>query len=272
MVKLTAEYERAIAMIADLHIASIYGLNDPRWLPSFYPSHVVKASKQLYSYWVNFTNKMRNEFNIDTVMIVGDVIAGSNPKEFGVDLLTPDLNEQVELALKLLTPLCKGLNVHVWSGSPYHDSLDFKTHKVIAESLNGVFHGPLSICKIKGTNKNMFVAHDASLAPVYPETIAARDLLHMFKAEGLQKIPKINIVVRAHRHISDYKHKRDKHIINLPCWCCFTPLPHSGRKYFLIQPDVGGALLLVEKRVHRIRVIMFDDYPLPHIIDYPTIL
>lgn len=270
MVKITAEYERAIALAADLHVGSRFALCPEKWITSSggrLDKLMAKGQQQLLTYWRDYVEKMRRDFHVDTVFLVGDIIAGKNEREYGCGLITADLTEQVEGAIKILEPLCKGLNVHVWSGTPYHESADYKVHKVIADAFDGVFHGYLALLRIKPSEKIAFITHEAPVAPVYPETATARDLLHKFKAEGLGKIPKINIIVRAHRHVSDYKHKRDIHVVNLPCWCCFAPYPKLTRYYFLMQPDIGGALLLIEKKTHRVRVIMFDDYPLPHIAD-----
>jgi len=270
MVKVSAEYERSICLISDLHVGSRYALCPEKWLSregGSFDSLMIDAQRKLLEYWNDFTYKMRHDFKIDTVFIVGDVCAGVNPKQYGAGLITSDLTEQVEGAIKLLTPLCKGRKVHVWSGSLYHEDPIYQIHKDVADAFNGTFHGYLANLKLTPSNKIAFVTHESSIAPVYPETATARDLMHMAKALMLEKIPKINVVIRAHRHISDYKHKKDFHFINLPCWCCFTPYPRIARYYFLMQPDIGGALLLLEKKTHRIRVIMFDDYPVPHVAD-----
>ena len=273
MVKITVEYERAICLIADLHVGSRYAIAPEKWITregGSFDSLLNPAQKQLLKHWKDFVYKMRHDFDIDTVIIDGDVCAGTNPRQYARGLFTADLNEQLEAAYHLLEPLCKGLKVVVLNGTPYHESQDFQIHQTLADYFNGEFHGYVSLAKIKPSEKIMFVTHEAPIAPVYPETATARDMMHMFKSMALGKTPKINVIVRAHRHISDYKHKKEFHLINLPCWCCFAPYPKITRYYFLMQPDIGGVLLLLEKKTHRVCPKIFDDYELPHVADRLT--
>ena len=120
--KLKHEYVRSVAMVADMHVGSRFGLCPAKYETSTGDtiSHAMNTGqKQLLTYWNDYVAKMRS-FNIDTVFLVGDVFAGVNFKESGLYLMTTDLNEQLEMACELLKPLVKNTKVCVWSGTPYH--------------------------------------------------------------------------------------------------------------------------------------------------------
>ena len=250
-----------------MHVGSRYGLCPKKYLSPTGDelSMAMNAGqKSLLESWNLFLTKMK-EMEIDTIFLVGDVCAGANFKEGGVYMMTTDMNEQVEMATHLLEPLCKGKKVAIWSGTPYHEARDFRIHQLLAEFLNGKFYGAMSNMRIEPTRKVVNVAHATTSAMVYPETVLSRDILFMKEAEALGKLFKTHAIIRGHRHSFVEIHKHDVHYISLPCWEMFTPYYKNVQWYFRNQPDIGGALMLVDIE-ERLRFMHFL-YPCPKIAD-----
>jgi len=271
MLTITNRYKRVIALIADLHIGSRYAVWPKKYISPADGSNISammnQGQKEILNYFNDFI-KTVNRLKADSVFIVGDVTAGWNPKEFGMYLMTTDLEEQIEAALKLLKPLCKKRKVAVWRGTPYHESTatNIRVHKRIAEELNGHYFDTIANLRLLPSKRIANITHRSTAAVMYPETIMGRDMMLFKEAEALGYLPgKIDIIIRAHRHKWCYIHKRAQHYIQLPCWQAFVPYFKISRWYARVQPDIGGAILMIDDK-DRIRVWHFL-YPLVHIAD-----
>jgi len=271
MLTITNKYKRVIALIADLHIGSRYAVWPEDYVSSFDSSKISAmmnpGQKALLKYFKDFTKTVK-KLKADSVFIVGDITAGWNVKEFGMYMMTTDLEEQIDASVRLLKPLCSGRSVAVWRGTPYHESLatNVRVHKRIAEELNGTYFDSIANVRLKPTKRVANVCHKSSSAVVYPETAMSRDMLLLKEAEALGYLPcKIDIVIRAHRHKWCYIHKAKQHYIQLPCWQAFVPWYKATRWYARMQPDIGGAILMIDEK-DRIRVWHYL-YPNVHIAD-----
>jgi len=267
-VRLSHDYVRIVALVSDLHVMSRFGLCPEGFIAtdgSPLSEAMNSGQRRLLGYWKDFVKTMRNGLRIDSVFIVGDVCAGVNPKESGRWMMTSDLDEQVEASLKLLEPLCKNKKVGVWSGSAYHESRDCRVHKFIAESLGGKFFGAIANVQLEPSDRVVNVAHRTTEAMVYPETSLSRDIMFLKEAEALGKLCKTHAIIRGHRHSYVEIHKHDLHYISLPCWQAFVPYEQAIRWYFKYQPDIGGAVMMVDDK-GRLRFWHWL-YPTPHMID-----
>jgi len=271
MLKLTHEYKRVVALISDLHVGSRFALWPEDYTSPFDKSNISAmmnpGQKRILSYWKDFV-KTCIDFKVDSIFLVGDATAGYNPKEHGMYMMTTDIEEQVEATVRLLEPLCKGRKLAVWRGTPYHESLatNIKIHKAIAERLDGTYFDAVANLKLTPSKRVANVAHKSTGAVMYPETAMGRDMLTLKEAEALGYLPtKIDVIIRAHRHKWCHIHKRGVHFIQLPCWQAFIPWYGAVRWYTRMQPDLGGAIMLIDSK-DRIRVFHFL-YPAVHIAD-----
>lgn len=268
MIRLSHDYVRSIALVSDLHVLAEHGLCPEGFVGrqgGDRSASMNAGQRKLLEYWKDFTRIMRDEMKIDSVFIIGDAIAGINPKECGLMMMTTDINEQVEAAIKLLYPLCKNKRVGVWSGTAYHESRDVRVHEYIAQALNGTFFGPIAILQIEPSKKVVNIAHRSTEAVMYPETAIGRDIMSAKQAEALGQIPKTHAIIRGHYHHYIETHRHDMHYISLPCWQAYVPYDKAIRWYFKYQPDIGGAVMLIDDK-DRLRFFHFL-YPTPHISD-----
>ena len=135
--------KRSIALISDMHTGSTVALWPEvlRWKDSDTgEERDIKASQGqllLLEYWHDFLKHCQSA-GCDTVLNFAENIEGLNRKEFGGGLMVSSLNAQIEANLQLLTPLVRGKYYYQFSGSGYHDSLDYKTHRAIARHMTPI--------------------------------------------------------------------------------------------------------------------------------------
>ena len=257
--------KRVIALISDTHVGSKYAL----WPPEFTceEGNVLKANKgqqQIYDYWVDF-NRQCDACKVDTVLHLGDALHGTNRKQFGQNLMTSELDIQMDAAEQLLRMIKKDREFLIISGSGYHESLDVKIHKQLARRLDGKFCGAMCNWSITGTNRKMNFAHGGSGAVIYRSTVIDRELNQMLQAQALDKLPKVDIVARGHWHTFIHLHLAKQHGVQVPCWAAWMPDKPYLRSYGKMQPDIGGVIMFIDSK-DRITVWHFL-YPAVHIAD-----
>lgn len=264
--RLVHEYQRSIALLSDTHIGSRFGV-----CPTGYVTEATKnpimanpGQENLAASFEKYWLKME-EMKVDTVFLIGDIMAGTNFKEQGVYMMTTDINEQVAMATLLLKKHCTNKKTYVWSGTPYHESRDYRIHESLAKDLGGRFMGSISNMMIVPSKKTVHVRHATTSALVYPETVLGRDIIFLKEAEALGKVPKVDAIITGHRHSYIEIHKASVHYISLPCWEAYTPYYKATMNYFKYQPDIGGGLMLLDTE-NRLRFMHFL-YDCPHISD-----
>lgn len=253
---------KKVLLLSDIHIGSIFALFPKNFRTR--QNNVVKLNEvqsHLLYHFNKFIDEIKN-IGYDVVFLLGDLVDGLNPKQQGRFQMPCDYNEQIDACIQLLEPLIRGKKVFGVSGSPYHTSSVFETEKIIVENLNGEFLGTIKTLNYHGFNIN--IAHGVSQAIIYRLTLMDREVLFSQIAEGLDKIHKIDIFIRGHWHFAVYINYPafGKSYVQVPCWQAFVPV----RPYLLIygrsQPDIGGALLFLDKKNKEINCKFFI-YPNP---------
>ena len=272
---------RSIALVSDTHVLSDYALvpreplyaskfgDDGRWLNP--PEALSKGQIEIQEDWYDKFLPICDEFRVDTVMHFGDACQGCNPREGGIDCLTPDIDYQIDAVEAVMKPLVKGRIYHQLSGTLYHEALDVRIHRELVRRLKPIckaayFHGKFANIAFKGTNKIMNCAHAATSALIYPATVIDREMtfLKMAVAEG--RVPKADYLVRGHLHRYIHIDYPDIHGIQLPGWMTWFPLGDKVRLYGRTQPDIGGMILLIDK-LNR-TILLHFLYRTPNIIDF----
>jgi len=270
--------ERSIALLSDVHAGS-----DLSVYPVKTPIYELEGTKEknltllvnggqrlLYDHWQDFIRQC-NAFRVDTVVTVGDLTDGTNPKECNKKhLMTTDLNVQTQMAVELLKPLVKNRKYHGFSGTDYHGSKDYAVHQEITNNLKEVateatFWSRIGNIKFTPTTKVANIAHKATGATIYPATALDRERVFLKMAEGTGKLPKIDAFIRGHLHFYFHLDYADMHIVQLPAWKAWFPMGDAVRLYGKMQPDIGGVIMIIDKE-NRMMVFHFL-YELPHILD-----
>jgi hypothetical protein len=265
------KYLYRFASLNDIHVGSEMGLFPPIELGFTTESgnQIVPSPTQrkLWEYFEDYL-LILNRWKIQNILLVGDAIAGANPKECGRYVMPIELDEQVRACAFILNHLAENVksvkNILVWSGSRYHDSLDYRVHKALVDVLKGEFKrnavwcGDYSYIKLKIADKErvMFISHYASEALVYPETAMGQDIRFFEQAVAEGKVPKVDIIIRAHTHFFSEVHTSNMRAIRLPCWQCFIAYDRTMKKYPKLQPDIGGVVFLFDDE-SRLRVLHY---------------
>ena len=251
-------YPFRIAWINDIHVGSQYGIFPKKYIAN--SGNVVlpnKGQSVLLKYWSEFAEQCKiNKVNI--LSMVGDLVTGQNPKEAGKYVLMIELKEQVACAAKLINDFCEDVGtieeIWIWKGTPYHDSRDSSLEeqvvdKLISEyNLNVKFFNEYKIINLeyKNNTKTLFVTHPASGGVVYPETAMGRDMLFWQEGVADGKLPKVDMIVRAHKHEFIEVHKASIRALQLPCWQFFVPYDGAMKNFARYQPDIGGVIMLFD--------------------------
>jgi len=272
--KLEIEFKRVVAFVADTHVGSRFAIFPPNVISN--EGNDLSAMRnpgqvQLYEYWTEW-EKICDSWGVDTVILLGDIIQGNNPVGRGIGTITPDLDEQKQAAIVLLSKICTNRIVHCLSGTPYHESIDTRIHYDLTNELRSVakeahFHGLMANIKLKGTNRILNLAHGVSGASIYRTTLMDREALFEAAAYGLGDLDFLpDIVIRAHWHRFIHIHLPNQHILQVPGWCAWFPYKNTIRLYGKLQPHIGGVILFIDDR-DRIMIHHYLFKP-PRISDY----
>jgi predicted MPP superfamily phosphohydrolase len=203
------------------------------------------GQEKMYAFWVECA-AICDEWQVDTVILVGDLIQGLHRKGFGAGNVLTTLDEQAAAAIELLAPLCEDRKVYGVSGTEYHDSRESRKEKDIIETLGGEYCGYIINGEIEGTNRRYNIAHGASQSMIYRETVAAREVLFMREAEALGKLDHYDAIIRGHNHIFRHLDLPQCHYVLNPCWQALRPDNYTLKNYAKMLPDIGMTIIAVD--------------------------
>lgn len=177
------------ALIGDLHFGSIYApmqnfqTFDGRTIN---PSFEQQGLNEVFGFCVD---RIRY-WKVKNILFTGDLIQGKNIKDMARSLVTADLDEQQELAIRYLEPVCKGMTIYGVSGTGYHQSVDTEIEKKIIESLGGTFLNKMAWLRIPDSERIINLSHASASATIYPFGAMEREAVQMLKASGEMRLPK----------------------------------------------------------------------------------
>jgi UDP-2,3-diacylglucosamine pyrophosphatase LpxH len=274
-VTISTTYPFRIGLISDLHIGAQHGIFPPDFSDAYGLGYKLNGGQiKLWEYLNQFIGKLK-EFKINTLIVLGDVIAGKNVKELGTYIIGTDLKMQKDAAVEVLGYICKNVptiqKVILLRGTPYHGARDMPVEEAVADGLtikykvNASYAGEYMFLDLKynGKKKTLWLAHPATGASVYPETTLGRDIGMFLQAYATGKLPKVDMIIRAHRHEFIELHKSSIRYMVLPCWQFYVPYDKAVEWYSKWQPDIGGAILLADDEM-RLRPLHFVY---PNIVD-----
>ena len=268
------EIVRVIAFIGDTHFFSRYALFPIPYTTS--AGQVLTASpgqEVLNDGFRNFQQTC-NELNVDTVVLLGDLLHGQNFLERGTLLVSADMAEQEDYAVNAFRPMIeypcqfgKQRRLYGVSGSGYHKGgKGHNPEASIIARLGGEFWGALAITTFAPSNKIFKIQHGESAAFVYKEMLMGREAMFMKEAQGQGKIPKIDIMVQGHLHSYIHIEEKGLHMLQNPCFMAWEPSKPYLRSWGKMQPDIGASIVLIDDRDRLI--IWHYLYKCPNITDF----
>lgn len=215
---------RRIVFVSCTHVGSTVAL----WPEAFELGDGVviagsPAQQVILEYWNDFwTHEAKDA---DTIILLGDLCQGKNPKDFGLGSMTTDLQLQAAAFESLLEPHINGRAIHGVSGSKYHDSFDMRLDEMIVKNLGGNFYGMLKSLKLKGPDVVLNIAHGGSSPSMYKGSHDDREMMLMSANDMTDKI---QFAARGHWHYFQYLKNSDRAILRVPGWQCWY-----GAKFML---------------------------------------
>jgi len=244
---------RRIAFVSCLHAGSTVAV----WPEIFDVGdgiEICASQKQLQilEYWNDFWS--HEAADADTIVLMGDLVQGKNPKDFGLGSMTTDLQVQEDAAIALIGPHVNGRQVIGVSGSKYHDSFDTALDKNIIRRLGGRYMGMLKNIKVTGPDVMMNIAHGSSSPSMYKGSHDDRELM---LADSCSTTRGINLMVRGHWHYYQYLENSSNAILRVPGWQCWYParfmidmLGKKNNKFGAVTVDIGPSRNVVHRRLY----------------------
>jgi len=244
-----------------MHVGSRLAL----WPPDFiHPIHgqpmpQSPTQKLLWGYWCQFLEKC-NEWNVDTVVSMAEIINGCNPREHGRYQMEADMNVQAQAAIEVLKTIVTPDRA-LWAvqGTEYHDGFNGKIEQTVVEQLGGLWFGPVKNVRLAKTNLTLNLCHGTGGSPIYSASLAEANLKEQLVAEALGKLPHVDLFVRGHLHHFFAVKKPASGYVQCPCWQDFLPYRVLLRKIGQFQPDIGAVIISFWKDSYIIQEFLYPN-------------
>lgn len=257
-------FDAAVGFISDLHVGSRYSIW-PEYMETKEGNPLLPNPGQLdfLKYWKE-AQDFFDKHNVTRIFDLSDAIDGKHIKDYGEGTMTPELEYQKTAYKILVTPMIRDRKYFVLSGSKYHESLDSKIHRQLADDLKGTYLGTIANVQIPETGTIFNLAHGNGGGAMYISTKGDREALMQLASQALNKIPKADVIVRGHLHRYNLVQLETQTCIQLPCWKAFEPNPIFIGNYGRFQSSIGVVVVGMEgDQVHVLKKL----FPLPNIAD-----
>jgi hypothetical protein len=194
-------------VINDLHIGSNYAMLPPNITVESggeeRPLVPFPRQLKLWRLWQSEILPAIQQFNPESVFLLGENIHGINPSEYGLDRNPLDIKEQMKIARKILFPVCANRTVWTFRASKYHSSFDTELEQWIAgdATTGGVAKryedgGSFALVGMGG-KYSILMTHQ--LSGTKPNSWQ-RQLRDAKAGEAIGTLPRCDAVIAAHIH------------------------------------------------------------------------
>jgi hypothetical protein len=255
-------YPIRVGFLNDIHVGSQFGLfPEGGWTTGYGGRLEANEGQKIIIGYLNDYAEKCNENKVNHLWIPGDLICGSNYKEAGTYVNQIELEEQKEMAARVIADFCAKVptieRIFIWRSTGYHGSRDSSVDLSVARILKSKYglpveyKGEYSIIDLvyNEYRKKIFITHPTSNATMYPEQAMGKDMLLWEEAVGKGKLPHIDVIIRAHKHNFLEVHKATIRAIQLACWQFFVPYDGAMKNFARWQPDVGSVILLFDEKL-----------------------
>lgn len=255
-VSLNHIYPIRCLLLADLHCGSQSSIQPEKFETS--DGRVITQNKVqaiIKKQWNNIV-QVADEFKVQYVFVLGDLLQGLNPKEAG-KYITCDIGDQVRMATQVISEIAKDRIIYIISGTRYHsiprgmgDPEEEVALRLRDVGFKAEFLGDMTFIEIKGIQRErrIFMTHEASGGLISQANMMSRDIDWALQAESKGQVDKVDAIVRAHLHHWVHVDHSRIHAIQLPCFAGNISYNSTLRYYFKLQPDIGGATMLIDNR------------------------
>lgn len=187
-----------ISVISDLHCGHRAGLTPPRWWESRESKHG-KIQRECWNWYKCEIEKSKP----DILVVNGDAIDGKGQRSGGVEEITTDRNEQVEMAEAAIVA-SGAKTVIVVAGTAYHtgDEEDFEDN--LAKAVGAKSFSGQEFVECGGVVFNFKHHVGSSSIPHGRHTAVSKERVWNLLWSERGRQPRANVIVRSHAHYFDY--------------------------------------------------------------------
>jgi hypothetical protein len=268
-----------ILLLSDLHVGSDFAVFPARAWRTEHNDRIAVRPNRTQRYLLRCWTWMLAHLpeRLDCVIVNGDVIDGENPREAGRYLSLHTPYDQAEAARTLLAPIrARADRFFLVKGTPYHEGPASDAVLWLAKALDATPHAPGRLTgtrlwlRLEAAGGLMINAsHHMTRGFVYPAGGADRTALLASVAEASGKLPRADVIVRAHNHVKRVVHAYGKHVIFQPAWKVLTP--YAERAMEEIRAEVLADLGAVLVEAHDGTVTRIDDATFAFRNFWPTV-
>lgn len=197
---------KKVAILSDFHCGHFSGLTPPGWLPSKPKGKIRSVCSINKAHWDWFEKSIKATGPFDIVFVNGDCLDGKGTKSGGTELFTPDMEEQAEMAVEVISkvPKSKGCKIVLTRGTSYHTGEHEDWENIVAQRIDGIIEDQAWV-NVEGVVFDLkHHPSGGSQVPHGRHTGVARDrlwnILHVEK--GVQ--PRADIFIRSHVHYHNF--------------------------------------------------------------------
>ena len=204
---------KRIVFISDLHCGSIYGLTPPEYYEA--DNDRREMQREAYMAYAGIVEAWKKP---DLLCVNADCIDGSQSKQGGAELTTPDRNIQAEMAEECIG-MWESQKTLMTFGSGYHVSggaEDFEHN--IARHIGATIGGRLNF-EVEGVEFDMRHKIGSSSIPHGRATPLLREMMWNLMRESLdgRQGDKLRVVVRSHVHYHIWIEQYKRVMFTTPC-------------------------------------------------------
>jgi len=202
-----------LVWITDPHLGHLFGLTPPEYqikpLEGAQGSHAkrrAKCSSFQMSFWDWYKTTIQSLQPIDGLVGSGDMVEGGGSKSGGSELISSDLNTQIEMAVRVVGE-AKAKRIIMVYGTKYHvggsdGSTDMED--VIAKEVGAEKIGSHEWLTIYGNTFDIKHKVGSSQVPYGRATAVSREAIWSMLWSERQLTPRANIILRGHVHYPIY--------------------------------------------------------------------
>jgi hypothetical protein len=218
-----------------------------------YSPELRNPGQRVLNQYYNDAKKLCDQFEVDTVFLLGDLLDGFSPAERGPSMVNNSISAQEEMLLNLLEPLVTNRQTHLVSGSRYHESEEYKVYGSIAKAIKPwskevFYHQVVGNIKLRPTEKVFNIAHESTSGMLYTATLLDREQIYIKYAEALGKLPHIDHHIRGHLHKFYHIDTGYMHLTQVPAWKTWYPIKNKTGLYGRMQSDIGFVIILLDAK------------------------
>jgi len=182
---------KQVLIISDLHCGNYSGLTPFSYISNKHPLR--ELAIDFYDWFIEAISK----YKIDICICNGDAIDGEGKKET-IDLLTTDVNIQINMACEILEKINAGKYYFTY-GTPYHVTSSMHAEEIIADKMKGVIQRELDI-DVYGKLLNFRHSTSKTSVPYGQGTLIAKRGIWNLINSVLEDKRKADVVIRSHIH------------------------------------------------------------------------